>query len=287
MEEKTAIHASESNVDDQDLSSVDVDGSSAHKSPSADVAGESSRDIAGSSLFPTNFLGIKHAYIGFLLVASFHPLIVMRDVGLSLAVYVGNSAFKTRWIENLHLRQNFFFDVGHSALILIEKLQLCHNDIRLPNIALKENSFCLLDFDLCSTNLPASSTESPLVCQVPMSLKDTDKYQKMMFTVGQIALVVFTIERGPTPKDLSDLTRYWLTNAKLKKNIYFTDLKNWAISKGRLVEGMFSESPLPLDTKIDEQYFLSLLHEILSLSGYKEVAAVRQSREGASKKSAR
>ena len=46
------------------------------------------------------------------------------------------------------MRAAFREDVGLTALNLVVECELCHNDIRLPNIAFREGRFCLLDFDM-------------------------------------------------------------------------------------------------------------------------------------------
>ncbi len=57
----------------------------------------------------------------------------------------------------------FFEDVGQSALNLVEKLELCHNYIRPTNITVRENRFCLIDYDNCRDATAPIFDESPVL----------------------------------------------------------------------------------------------------------------------------
>ncbi len=96
---------------------------------------------------------------------------------------------------------------------------------------------------------------------------------KMIFTVSQIALVVFTIETQTLPADLSLLTRYWLTNESIEKPPNASvRLEQWACSKGPLVKNLCSCNLSLLDTtNIDQNYFFRLLHEIMSLEAVQAI----------------
>ncbi len=238
---------------------------------SNDNVDEPRSGIGAPSLFRSNFLGIKHPYIACLLIASLHPLLIMRNVGVSLTLLIQNTEFREKW-KDLRLRRNFAYDIGYSALNLVARLQRCHNDIRLPNIAMKDDSFCLVDFDLCSEGLLGTCTTSRVVKLIPQTMSEARKFRKMMFTVSQIALVVFTIETQTEAADLSLLTRYWLTNENVEKPLEASDrLVQWACSKGPLVKDLFSDNLSLRDTtNIDQDYFFRLLHEIMSLDGAQE-----------------
>ena len=112
-------------------------------------------------------------------------------------------------------------------------------------------------------------TSSRVVKLIPKTIIEERKFKKMIFTVSQIAFVVFTIETPTEPADLSLLTwtRYWLTNDVVEKpRKASVRLKKWACSKGPLVEDLFSDNLSLLDTThIDQDYFFRLLHEIMSL----------------------
>jgi hypothetical protein len=258
-EEGTATSPSESNL-------IVVEATSA--------AGEKTKcDNAGEhdtvqSLFPTNMLGVKHPYIGIVIFAYFHPLLIMRNVGTSLALLIENVEFRSNWKHNIWLRQRFAYDIGLSALNLITNFHLCHNDIRPPNIAVKGDSFCLIDFDLCSDDLLDSCILSRLVMLVPDSTIDALKMKQMMLTVSQMAFVVFTLETFPESDALSEMNRYWLTDQNLAKPRSQAQLNLWAKSKGPMVEHLFSGDPSALDaTQIDRDYFIRLLDAILTLKG--------------------
>ena len=77
----------------------------------------------------------------------------MVNTGPTLDLAMMNSAFTRDWEKDTILREAYFEDIGQSALNL-EKLGLCHNDIRPPNITVKDGRFCLIDFDNCSA-IPA------------------------------------------------------------------------------------------------------------------------------------
>jgi hypothetical protein len=63
-----------------------------------------------------------------------HPLIVMRDVGISVLDEINSNNLRVTWRSNPQLRRTFPKDVGECALNLVVSMNLCHNDIRAPNI---------------------------------------------------------------------------------------------------------------------------------------------------------
>ena len=205
------------------------------------------------------------------IVTNAHPLLIMRNVGVSLALLIQETEFREKW-KNLKLRRNFAYDIGYSALNLVTRFERCHNDIRLQNIAMRDDSFCLVDFDMCSECLLSTCTTSRVVKLIPNAI-EKEKFMKMIFTVSQIALVVFTIETQTLPADLSLLTRYWLTNESIEKPPNASvRLEQWACSKGPLVKNLFSCNLSLLDTtNIDQNYFFRLLHEIMSLEAVQAI----------------
>ena len=78
----------------------------------------------------------------------------MKDLGEPLSDHMHTPKFRTRWGQSKDLRRAFYTQVSMSALNLIDKLTLCHNDIRPPNIAMVGDSFCLIDFDMCRKHVP-------------------------------------------------------------------------------------------------------------------------------------
>ena len=85
----------------------------------------------------------------------------MKDLGEPLSDHMHTPKFRTRWGQSKDLRRAFYTQVSMSALNLIDKLTLCHNDIRPPNIAMVGDSFCLIDFDMCRKHVRFS------LCSVP------------------------------------------------------------------------------------------------------------------------
>jgi hypothetical protein len=257
-EEETATSPRESNL-------IVAAANAAGEKTKCDHAGE---HYTAQSLFPTNMLGVKHPYI-IVIFAYFHPLLIMLNVGTSLALFIENVEFRSKWKHNIWLRRSFAYDIGQSALNLSTNFHLCHNDIRPPNIAVKSDSFCLIDFDLCSDDLLDSCIlSSRLVMLVPESTIDALKMKQMMLTVSQMAFVVFTMETLPESDALSEMNRYWLTDQNLAKPRSQAQLNIWAKSKGPMVEHLFSGEPSALDaTQIDRDYFIRLLDAILTLKG--------------------
>ncbi len=88
-------------------------------------------------------------YIGIFSLTPNNPMVVMHDAGDSLydLVYCPDSNYRLEWQRSFTLRSAFFTQVGLSALNLVDSVKLCHNDIRLPNIAVRNGRFCLIDFD--------------------------------------------------------------------------------------------------------------------------------------------
>jgi hypothetical protein len=114
---------------------------------------------------------VVHPYIGVLRIEVFHLLVVMYDMGKTLydLVYSPCSDFRSRWRLSPALRADFCAKVGMSAINLVKHAQLCHNDIRLPNIALRGDNFALIDSDLVRESLqlqPDSAFSPPLQSDV-------------------------------------------------------------------------------------------------------------------------
>ncbi len=186
-----------------------------------------------------NKLAIKIPYVALLKIYKKHLLVVMRDMGPSLAHVMHQEAFQEAW-KSQAMRQNFYKDVGQSALNLVEDLGHCHNDIRSPNIAVKDGSFCLIDFDLAREYVPHGGTARVL----NRYMRKSDDSALMMYTTAQIALVVFELEMQPTPSELSTVTKYWMAKSK-ESGSNFKKFGKWLHSKGQLVRDIFSEFVLP------------------------------------------
>jgi serine/threonine protein kinase len=122
-----------------------------------------------------NALGVKHPYLAILRYVD-RTLVVMEDVGVPLADVMQSPQFRQRWSQSRNLRRAFFSQVGLSALNLVDKVGLCHNDIRPPNIAFRGDSFCLLDFDFARSRAKPNK-ESAFAPLLPLSLEDVEGLQ--------------------------------------------------------------------------------------------------------------
>ena len=216
-----------------------------------------------SQLPDTCLTGVKHPYLGIVTVNVRHHIIVMRDAGPSLDNQVGTEQFQARWKRRRELRSRFAADIGESALNLVTDLGLCHNDIRTPNIALRGESFCLLDFDLSRRSV---AVEESRVARRFKTVMSPDS--KMMYTIAQIALVVFEIECHPSQPQVSNVRKYWLYESDLSRTKpAIKGFETWLESKGREVEHVFTEEAEGSRTSLlpNKAYFLRVLNAILEL----------------------
>ena len=128
----------------------------------------------------------------------------MRDMGVTLASSIKTPSFRQNWRQRSDLRENFFRDIGLSALNLIDVLHVAHSDIRLANIAIRDDSFCLIDFDMARQHLTPGA--------VWKGLSNGEVVHKL-FSVAQIALSIFIVDTdGICETDLVELRTYWLEN---------------------------------------------------------------------------
>ena len=206
-----------------------------------------------------NRLKIKHPYVGVLKFDQRHPLIVMRDVGNSMIEEIEDHDLRARWRSNSGLRQNFAKDVGESALNMIEdsSLMLCHNDIWPANIAVNGDSFCLIDFDM------STKVVSPITARVLQHLRS--KYTSdasMLFTIAQIALVVFELDSDATPLEVSDVRKYWLADNPFCRKSKLDKFELWVKRKGKLVEEVFTDVP-PARLPESRDDFMRIIHALL------------------------
>ena len=204
---------------------------------------------------------IKHPYLGTVVVDGKHPIIVMRDVGPSLESVALDIKFRAKWKECRDLRSRFSEEVGESALSLVEKMRLCHNDIRTPNIAVQGESFCLIDFDM--SRYEVASPQSRVLNRFR---RKNSKDSRMMYTVAQIALVVFELETSTSAQQVSNVRKYWLSDAKIGKPA-IEPFEAWVKSKGKAVMDVFCENAVDLDGPqcSSKDHFVRILHAILRL----------------------
>jgi hypothetical protein len=183
-EEETAEGKSDEHVGVQSSGAVDSGGEMSGSE--LQLAGLSSESRVSGHGIETR--SITHPYIAmvtFSLNSCTSSFLVMKDTGPTLHSLMLDAGFKDFWSRSA-VREAFFQDVGQSALNL-EKLNLCHNDIRPPNITVKDDRFCLIDFDNCR--------QSPVFKNSPVIklLGVESNSKRMMFSVAQIGIVVFKI----------------------------------------------------------------------------------------------
>lgn len=138
---------------------------------------------------------VVHSYLGILILTAGHPMVIMHDAGESLydLVYCPGSTYRLEWQQSHEWRAAFLTQIGLSALNLVDKVKLCHNDIRLPNIAVRNGRFCLLDFDFSSASVtfqPKSAFSPPLKL---VSTSWRPREMAMCYSVAQIAVNVFLL----------------------------------------------------------------------------------------------
>ena len=175
-------------------------------------------------------LVIKHPYLAVTEGLS-GSLIVMEDVGEPLSVVMQSQQFRQRWARSASLRQAFLADVGLSALNLVERLDLCHNDIRPPNIAFRGDRFCLVDFDFSRRRISSNDLSAFSPSLIEVSLLDRNE-QLMTFSVAQIALTAFLLS-GPKVFDLgavSESVSVWSQERRASE--VDTEFERWVQGRG-------------------------------------------------------
>ena len=194
--------------------------------------------------------GIKHPYLGVVMFDQKHPLIVMRNMGTSIWEEMNDNNFQVRWRNSPQLRRVFAKDVGESALNLVDTLHMCHNDIRPPNIMIsaKGDSFCLIDFDMSAKVVIRPN--APVMKHFDSKSSDS---ALRMFSVVQIALVVFQLDSNPTNDDFLAVCSFWLDAKPRVKKHNPPIFSDWVKSKGPLVQAVFSDvrPTIPMDSKDD------------------------------------
>ena len=217
--------------------------------------------------YVSNLLGIKHPYLA-ITRDSAGPLIVMKDVGTPLSDVMEDPQFRQRWAQSASLRDAFFSDVGLSALNLVDKLSLCHNDIRPPNIAFDGERFCVVDFDFSRSQVMCNdlSSFSPQIKSGSSLLQRTA--QLMCFSVAQIALTVFMLS-GSKVYELGAVTAaVSIWEIERGTSDVDADFERWVKGKGGLllefVSAFRGEIAWPSALNIDyTKYFADVLSEIL------------------------
>ena len=274
---ETTLKSDESIIDDMSAGIAETQSASI-QSPTENTQ----PNAVSTRVSPAKFcFHIKHPYIAVMTTALVHPFLIMRDVGTSLAVMSAHDGFFDKWKSRVDFRRKFKDDVGISALNLVEDLILCHNDIQLSNIAVQDDSFCLIGFDKCRSDVPIRSKNSLVLRRY-----DGPSIQcNMMYTIAQIGVVVFALDTGAQAAEVQDVYAYWLTaelfltitpkperlsrrnllNSRQRASLAKFDA--WLKSKGRLVEKVFSETvsaACGLKTRKSKSYFVSILDAMLA-----------------------
>ena len=117
-----------------------------------------------------------------------------------------------------------------------------HNDVRKANISIHEmKSFCLLDYDMASRSVRADALDSLVLINQPGG---TDN--GMAFTVAQIALVAWELERSCEPSKFDAPTIAPVTYAEVHESGVSDDQEQKTIEcEVREVRSIWSASSTP------------------------------------------
>mmetsp|Transcript_60130 Transcript_60130/g.125804 ORF Transcript_60130/g.125804 Transcript_60130/m.125804 type:complete len:516 (-) Transcript_60130:606-2153(-) len=218
---------------------------------------------------------VVHPYLGILTLTPEHPMVVMHDAGDSLydLVYCSNSEYRLEWQRSPEWRAAFLDQVGLSALNLVDNVRLCHNDIRLPNIAVRNGKFSLIDFDISSASIifQRKSAFSPPLKSA--NLRSCER--EMCYSVAQIAVNVFILS-APTLFSMGEVTAaesIW-SEVRNEASQVDTQFQEWVDTKGGLLldfisivraacnpkRGSFPVRRFPADFN---RYFVDVLRKML------------------------
>ena len=120
-------------------------------------------------------------------------------------MYRADSTYRLEWQRSPQLRAAFLSQVGLSAINLVDKVMLCHNDICLPNIAVRNGRFCLIDFDysFATVLFQQKSAFSPMLKTDSTLWRQLEK--EMCYSVARIAVNVFILST-PTQLNFVEVT---------------------------------------------------------------------------------
>ena len=185
----------EPSVQDPDTSESEAEDGSALPHVDAEQHAESDAPPAATATTISYVEDIVHPYIEILCLTPSHPMVVMHDDGDSLLdlVYRSDSTYRVEWRRSPEWRASFLSQVGLSAINLVDRVKLCHNDIRLPNIAVRDGRFCLIDFDFSSHSVlfQPKSAFSPRLNSASTLWRSREL--EMCYSVAQIAVNVFIL----------------------------------------------------------------------------------------------
>ena len=177
-------------------------------------------------------LDFLHPYID-ILGTVIRPLIVMKDLGLPLSDLFKTPNFRQRWAQSPVLRRNFLNQICMSALNLITRAKLCHNDIRPPNICVVGDDFCLIDFDISRTDVSRAVISAFVPNLSYTDIVNVQAAQMMCFSVAQIVLTVFMLI-SPTVFSVDEVTEavsVWKAERDTKGKVD-KEFEDWVQSKG-------------------------------------------------------
>ena len=249
-----------------------------------------------SPISPSAPCDIFHPYLGTVRIDTGHPLLIMRDMGRSLLKAVEDREFLISWREESKVRRKFFVEVCMSGLNIVKICNVCHNDIRLANITVRtsrgaasmaadeadieaDNMFCLIDFDMSDEDVTLHARRS----RVLMGLERRRTQSLMMYTVAQIALVVFKLDslsehtgagadHAESQGDKGDLDmmsvrRFWLTEEGLNETTNsFGKFDVWL--RSRELKDIFPDVPGTRSVEcglMDWNFFAKLLKAVVGL----------------------
>ncbi len=179
-------------------------------------------------------------------------MVVMYDAGDTLydLVYCSDSQYRLEWQQSIALRSAFLTQVGLSALNFVDKVKLCHNDIRLPNIAVSNGRFCLIDFDfsLVSVTIQLGSAFSPPLTASSMIWREGEA--EMYYSVAQIAVNVFIL-CAPTQFSMGVVTKavsIW-SEKRNKASLVDSQFQAWVEEKGEPLMGFVTAVRAACDPK--------------------------------------
>ncbi len=196
----------------------------------------------------------------------------MDFVGEPLSAKMLDTDFRKRWSQSDDLRTAFLQDVGVSALNLVDSVDLCHNDIRPPNIAVADDGFCLIDFDMSRASVgQVEGTGTAFLPNQNLFSKLNRKQQMMCSSTAQIILTVFMLsaERAPTLLAVTGAVSVW-SKERDGESAVDAEFQRWVVGRGgpllAFVSAVRGEKGWPAALKADRrQYCVEVLRCALGL----------------------
>ena len=131
--------------------------------------------------------------------------------------------------------------MGLTALKLVAKCELCHNDIRPPNIAFRDGRFCLLDFDMAHTSVQYQENTAFSPRMVAAVRWRNPPAELMAYSVAQIAVNVFVLDSaGGSGAGEAPAAASCIWSAERDGSAVDAAFERWAAAKGAGVRGFVS-----------------------------------------------